>query len=43
LGKIELVKKIAQKAKIDIKYNIPYSKKLVKAYSEGKLERINLL
>ena len=43
LGKRELINKIAQEAKVDIKHNVPYSKKLVKAYSEGKLGELDLL
>jgi MinD superfamily P-loop ATPase len=43
LGKRELIDEIAQKAGLEIKYEIPYSKELVKAYSAGKLDKLNLL
>lgn len=43
LGKIGPINKIAQKAKTKIVYKIPYSKKLVKAYSRGKLGELNIL
>ena len=43
LGKVELINKIAEKTKTVITYKIPYSDRLVKAYSEGKLLKLNLL
>lgn len=43
LGKAELIEKIAKEDEIEIKYKIPYSKELVKAYSRGKLGKVNLL
>lgn len=43
LGKRELIKKIAQKTGLEIKHEILYSKELVKAYSVGKLNEVNLL
>lgn len=43
LGKKELIKAIAKKTKVEIKYQIPYYKKLAKAYSKGELGEINLL
>jgi MinD superfamily P-loop ATPase len=43
LGSRELIDKIAKKTGVEIKHKIPYSKKLVKAYSEGKLIGVNLL
>jgi len=43
LGEIKLIDKIAKKRKITIVYEIPYSKKLVKAYSKGDLLKLDLL
>jgi MinD superfamily P-loop ATPase len=43
VGNKEEVLDIAKKQNIEIKYQIPYSKKLVKAYSQGKLKDLNLL
>jgi len=43
LGKSQLIEGIAKKTKVEIKYKIPYSKNLVKAYSEGSLLKLNLL
>jgi len=43
LGEINLINKIAQQSKTKISNKIPYSKQLVKAYSKGELERINIL
>lgn len=43
LGKSELVKEIAKKTKTAISHEIPYSRKLVEAYSKGKLEEVNIL
>jgi MinD superfamily P-loop ATPase len=43
LGKIELIEKIAKEEKTEISYKIDYSEKIVKAYSKGELEKINLL
>lgn len=42
LGKKQKVEKIAKKYKIKIDKEIPYSKKIVEAYSKGKLLDINL-
>jgi len=43
LGKISLVNKISRQLKTKIAYKVPYSKKLVKAYSKGNLGKINIL
>jgi len=43
LGKAELINKIAEKTKTAIVYKIPYSDRLVKAYSKGKLAEVNIL
>jgi MinD superfamily P-loop ATPase len=43
LGKPELIEKIAKEDSLEIKYKIPYSKELVKAYSQGELGKIDLL
>lgn len=43
LGKKELIEEIAEKTKVEIKYKIPYSKELLRAYSKGKLQELNLL
>jgi len=43
LGEGELIDRIARKTGVEIKYKIPYSKELVKAYSQGKLMEVNLL
>jgi len=43
LGKKELVNKISKDTKVKIKYEIPYSKELVFAYSKGKLGKVNIL
>jgi len=43
LGKSYFIEKIAQKNNIDVKYKIPYSKKLVDFYSQGKLKEFRLL
>jgi len=41
LGKERLIKGIAEKAGVSIKYRIPYSKKIVGAYCRGKLREVN--
>jgi len=43
LGRKELVEKIAKEERVKIKYRIPYSRKLVEAYSKGKLQEIDIL
>jgi len=43
LGKEELINRIAKKTKTAIAYKVLYSKKLVKAYSKGKLKEVNIL
>lgn len=43
LGKRELINKISKSTKVGIKYEIPNSKKLVLAYSKGKLGKVNIL
>jgi len=43
LGKSEPIEAIAKENKVEIKYKIPYSEKLVRAYSRGKLGEIHLL
>lgn len=43
LGKADLIEKIAKKNRVEIKYKIPYSKELVRAYSKGNLQNFNLL
>jgi len=43
LGKKKLINQVAQQTGLEIKYEIPYSKELVKAYSEGKMGEVNLL
>jgi len=43
LGKSKPIEKIAKEKEIEIKYKIPYSKKLVKAYSKGELQQVNIL
>jgi len=43
LGDKKETQKIAQKFKTNIEMEIPYSKEIVKAYSEGQLERVNIL
>lgn len=43
LGKIELINKIAKKTKTAIAYKVLYSKKLVEAYSRGKLGEVSFL
>ena len=43
LGDIGLINKIAKKTKTNIIYKVPYSYKIVKAYSNGKLGEINIL
>jgi MinD superfamily P-loop ATPase len=42
LGKKAEIEKIARKFKMKIEKEIPYSKKLVQAYSKGKLLNFNL-
>jgi len=43
LGKKELIEELAAETQIPISYQIPYSQKLVKAYSEGKLGEVDIL
>lgn len=43
LGKKQLIEAIAKETKVEIKYKIPYSRNLVKAYSKGRLLKLNLL
>lgn len=43
LGEKKLINKIAQKTRLEIKYEIPYSRELVEAYSKGKLQKVNIL
>ncbi len=43
LGEKKKVEKIAKSYTIEIKYKIPYSQQLVKAYSHGKMGEINIL
>jgi len=43
LGKSKLIEEIAEENKVEIKYRIPYSKKLVGAYSKGRLQEIDIL
>lgn len=43
LGQKKLINNLARKTGVEIKYEIPYSKKLVEAYSAGKLMEIGLL
>ncbi|GAI49169.1 unnamed protein product, partial [marine sediment metagenome] len=43
LGNKKGIEKIAKKFKIEIKEEIPYSKKLVEAYSKGKLLSFDFL
>jgi len=43
LGKKELINKISKDAGVGIKYEILYSKKLVIAYSQGELGKVNIL
>jgi len=43
LGNENLIEKIVKRRGIKIAYKIPYSKKLVKAYSKGKLGKLNIL
>lgn len=42
LGVKEPIIKIAQNKKISIEYELPYSKELAKAYSQGKLAKVNI-
>jgi MinD superfamily P-loop ATPase len=42
LGAKKPIVKIAQEKKTPIEYQLPYSKKLAKAYSQGKLAKINI-
>jgi len=42
LGPKKIINEIAQKTKTKIAHEIPYAKKLVKAYSAGKLAELNL-
>jgi len=42
LGDRKLIDKIAQKAGIEIKFEILYSKKIAKLYSEGQLDKLNI-
>lgn len=42
LGKEQLIEEIAKRVKVGIKYRIPYSKEIVKAYSEGRLDKLNI-
>jgi len=41
LGNKEVIQKVAQKFKIKIKKEIPYSKEIIKAYSKGQLLNFN--
>ena len=43
LGNENLIEKIVKKRNVKIAYKIPYSKKLVEAYSRGELASLNLL
>lgn len=43
LGKSKPVEKIAQKTGVEIKYKIPYSKELVRVYSKGELQKLDIL
>ena len=43
LGNRKPIDKIAKEFGVKIEYEVPYSKKLVKAYSKGELGRINIL
>ena len=43
LGNRKEIDKIVEEFKIKIEYEIPYSKKIVEAYSKGKLSKINIL
>lgn len=43
LGDKELVKEVVNKFNTAIKYQIPYSKKIVESYSKGKLGRVKIL
>lgn len=43
LGKREEIDKIVKESGVEIEYEIPYSKEIVRAYSKGKLGEINLL
>ncbi len=40
LGKKEPIERIAKKTKIEVEYRLPYSRKIVEAYSKGKLGQI---
>lgn len=43
LGNQKLILKIIKNYNLDIAYKIPYSKKIVSAYSQGKLKEVNIL
>ena len=43
LGDRKLILKIIKKYKLNIAYKIPYSKKIVDVYSQGKLKEVNIL
>lgn len=43
LGKMTIIEKISKEKKVEISDKIPYSEKLVMAYSEGKLAKVDLL
>jgi len=43
LGKSKAIEKIAKRAAVEIKNKILYSKKIVNAYSRGRLQEINIL
>lgn len=43
LGKKELINKISKDVKVEIEYEVPYSRKLVLAYSKGELGKVNIL
>jgi len=43
LGKVNLIEKISQKTKTKIIHKINYSKKIIQAYTKGKLEKVNIL
>jgi len=42
LGKEQLIEEIAKNIKVGIKYRVPYSKEIVKAYSEGRLDKLDI-
>ena len=43
LGEKELIEEIAQENGVKIEIKIPYSKKLVSSYSQGRLQELNIL